>query len=158
MSSPLQLEGYVDDRDQQIVALRQQLHQIDEALRLERNRNGAIQSGVRELQRATLPLYRALQKVHGEIDAMGLEDAATSDATPPMTAVKSGAWDLWKQKLPGWPAKIIDALLRHGELGTAQLVVAAQCPRKQTIYDVTSKLSKLGLLRNVGGKYQLVEL
>ena len=158
MSSQPLLEGHVapDDRDQQLATLRLQLKRLDEALRLERNKNGAIEAGVRRLRSATKPLYHALQLIHGEIDAMGVEDVSY-DAPPP-PASKVAAWELWKQKLPGWPAKIIDALLKHGELSSSQLVVAAQCSRKQTIYDTVSKLGRLNLVRNVGGKYSLVEL
>lgn len=157
MSSPLLLSTALpDDRDQQLASLRRQLAQIDEALRLERIKTGAIEAGVRKLRSATAPLYHALQLIHGEIAAMRLDDDPAPGVTMP--AAKSDAWVQWKQKLPGWPAKIIDALLAHGELSTAQIVVAAQCSRKQTIYDTMSKLGKLGLVRNVGGKYQLTDL
>lgn len=156
-SQPLLSGTVVDDRDRRIAYLEMQNAQLSEALRLERNKVGAIEAGARELRRTTLPLYRALQKVHGDLDAMAISDD-TSAPTAVMPAAKSDAWSQWKQKLPGWPAKIIDALLAHGELSTAQLVVAAQCSRKQTIYDTMSKLGRLGLVRSVGGKYSLTDL
>jgi hypothetical protein len=159
MSSRPLLTGqqeYVDDPiDPTLRKLEAENRRLDEALRMERLKTGQIEAGVRALKSQLTPLYRALQAVFGEIDAMGIE--ATSDVRP-ASSHATAAWELWKQKLPGFPSRMIDALLKHGELSVAQLVVAAQCPRKQTIYDAASKLQKLNLINSNGGKYSLKEL
>lgn len=161
-SRPLLLSGeastVIDDSSElraEIALLKRENHRLDEALRQERNRVGAIEAGARDLRHTLTPLYRALQKVFGDLDEMGVEAGySASNAASP----QSEAWELWKQKLPGFPSRMIDALLKHGELSVAQLVVAAQCPRKQTIYDAASKMQKLGLLNSSGGKYSLKQL
>lgn len=80
-----------------------------------------------------------------------------SQQTTPENPKVSRVWESWKQKLPGKPAEIIQALLEHGEMNVAQIRVAAHCGQ-QTVYDVTSKLYKLGLINKNGGKYSLKAL
>jgi len=121
-----------------------------------RHSKEGIEQTLAEIKRLTLPFLNLLRAIHGEIDALGI--TAASGHAPAVDAPKNKAWDLWKQKLPGFPSRMIDALLEHGELSVGQLVVAAQCPRKQTIYDAASKLQKLGLLNSNNGKYSLKEL
>jgi hypothetical protein len=153
MSSFPQLTGFVDNSEQKLAELREMNRRLDEALRLERNKSAQVEAGARELRRVLTPLYRALQAVFGEIDAMGIGDVQQSE----VGAKATGVWKSWQQKLPGMPAKFIEVLLEHGEMSVAQIRVAAHCGQ-QTVYDVTSKLHKLGLLNKNGGKYSLKEL
>jgi hypothetical protein len=145
MSSFPQLSGHVDNRDQEIGTLRRQLSQLDEALRLERNKTGQIEAGARELRRILSPLYRALQAVFGELDAMGIQDGAvTTDSR----------WDSAKQRMPGKPAEFIDLLITHGAMNVTNFVTLAHCS-KQTAYNVLSKLGQAGIVESNGGKYSL---
>jgi hypothetical protein len=111
------------------------------------------------LRRQLGPLYRALQAVFGELDVAGVEggggESTTSSSTPKVTAV----WESWKQKLGSntAPARVIDALLQHGELNVAQLKVAAKMAN-QTVYDSIHRLNKLGLINKNGGKFSLKTL
>ena len=97
-------------------------------------------------------LYQALRAIFGEMDAAGV--AGTPSSVPPTT---SAIWESWKEQLPGAPAKLIDALLIHGEMNAVQLRVAMHC-HINTVYETTAKMQKMGLLNKNGGKYSLKEL
>jgi hypothetical protein len=155
MPQPL-LEGNVEyderpDLRQQIVRLENDLANTRRELSKARGELAGAKEAAENIRSILHPLYRSLRLLFGDIEAL-VGDSSPNDPR------KSAAWDLWKQKLPGWPAKFIDALLEHQELSVGQLVVAMQCSRKQTIYDVASKLGRLGLIQNIGGKYSLKEL
>lgn len=154
------VDGTVDEtRDAQIAALEQQIRDLHREVR---NANAAAQlvkvnaeSSLGELRRQLSPLYRALQQIFGELDAAGVEDSAGSsaNANPRVAAV----WDAWKQKLPPACGKIIDALLVHGELNSAQLRVACRLGTS-TVTDAIYKLNKAGLINKNGGRFSLKQL
>jgi len=160
MSLPL-LEGEVerqpgpDERDLIIRGLRDHIRELEESLRTERKLTAVAEDGLRELRHVLKPLYSGLQKVFGEFDAMGISDSQNGAERLP--AEHSKVWKSWMDKLPGMPAKFIEVMLEHGEMSVAQIRVAAHCGQ-QTVYDVASKLHKLGLLNKNGGKYSLKEL
>lgn len=167
MSQPLLSDGEVIDTSDELDSLRDRIDQLEGELRIARTDlirsradAAAATSAIAELRRQLSPLHRALRAVFGEIDLVGGVQDHPVNSTGPATydSRKLSAWEEWKKKLPGFPSRFIDALLQHGELSVAQLVVAAQCPRKQTIYDAASKLQRLGLITNNGGKYALKEL
>lgn len=155
--STLLLNGNTDDRDSQIAALEAENYEL-------RNHNLNLEAELRQLKRENQraisalrqqlnPLYRALQAVFGEMDAIG-----DTEQEAPVAPQKKAVWEAWKAKLPGYPAKFIDALLLHGEMSGPQLRVVMQCATN-TVYNVASQLNKLGLLGNAPkGRYKLKEL
>lgn len=142
----------------------------DDALRELRDENRELRDQLREaraeitiakresaralsaLRQQLNPLYRALQAVFGEIEASGISD----DGPAPTNARIAAVWENWKSKV-GSSAKLIDALLLHGEMNTSQLSVATGFHRT-TIPAHVFKLNKLGLLNKNGGKFSLKQL
>lgn len=155
MSSQPQLSGHVDDRADIIEGLREKNRRLDESLRQERAKVGQSESGVKELRRVLTPLYRALQTVFGEIDAMGIPDDVTS--TPNPSNGDNPRWQSFKQAYPGTPAQIIDTLLVHREMGITQLAALLKV-HYNTAQSALDKLSKAGAVSKDGtrnGKYSL---
>jgi hypothetical protein len=111
---------------------------------------------LRPIRRQLEPFFNALQVLFGQLDAAGVESAPSANVGAP-TSRSAMVWEVWKKKLPGKPADIIQALLEHGEMSVAQIRVAAQCGQ-QTVYDVTTRLHRLGLINRNGGRYSLKEL
>lgn len=156
------LEGDVveDDRESRIVELEAEV----EALRSELSQaKFAITQAQREatralsaLRRQLTPLYRALQGVFGELDAAGVEATESHETTKPDSRT-AAVWNAWKSRMPGQPAKIIDALLLHSDLNQQQISVATGIP-KGTIPGLISKLNKAGLLNKNGGRLSLKQL
>lgn len=155
------IDGHVEDeRDRQIADLHDEIRSMSaelenarrEALNARRESNRAVG----ELRRQLHPLYRALQAVFGEIDAAGGDEGPSGSAPDGRVAA---VWESWKVKLGSnsAPARIIDALLQHGQLNVAQIKVAAKMAT-QTVYDATSKLNRLGLINKSGGRYSLKQL
>ena len=115
---------------------------------------------LRPIRRQLEPFFNALQVLFGQLDAAGVEIAgrdAPGASTPPVNSRAAAVWESWKRKLGGKAAEIISALLEHGEMSVEQLRVATHSGR-QTIYEVTSRLNKLGLINKNGGRYSLKEL
>lgn len=146
----LQLEGEVDTRDQELVLLRRQLAQLNEALRLERNKTAAIEHGARKLKSATTPLYHALQHIHGEIDIMGIGDAAGNQAQG------NPKWEDWKRRMPGRPAEVIELLQVNRDMSVQNLMTAMKAG-KNTVYQIMSRLGQAGVTKCTGGRYSLKE-
>lgn len=151
----------VDDRDTEIEQLRDDNRRLRRELTIA---NGEIARAKADSARALgalrkqlAPLYRALQAVFGELDAAGMDEMPieSSGREPRVSQV----WESWKSKLGGdtAPARVIDALLQHGELNVAQLKVAAKMAN-QTVYDSIHRLNKLGLINKNGGRYSLKQL
>ena len=131
---------------------------LENELRVERRKNVAIEKGVAELRSILSPLYQALGMVFGQIEVMGVKEAAVGVGGTPVADLRTKAvWDSWKQKLGEGPAKIIDALLLHREMSTQQLAIATQYHRT-SIPAMIFKLNKAGLLNKSGGKFSLKEL
>lgn len=105
------------------------------------------------LRKQLSPLYRALQGVFGELEAAGGDDTFTDTANPRVSKV----WEAWKSRVGSGPAKIIDALLLHGEMNTQQLSIATGRHRTTIPGDI-HKLNKAGLLNKNGGRFSLKEL
>ena len=70
---------------------------------------------------------------------------------------KAAVWEDWKRKMPGNPAKFIDALMLHGELTQTQLRLHAKCAQG-SVAGVVSQLYKAGLISKNGGRISLKEL
>jgi len=99
------------------------------------------------------PLFSGLKRVFGEMEHAGFETYSAASVDPRKAAI----WSSWKQKMPGNPAKFIDALLLHGELTQTQLRLHAQCAQG-SVAGVVSQLWKNGLINKNGGKISLKEL
>jgi hypothetical protein len=120
-----------------------------------------LMTAVQYLREQLEPLHIGLSAIFGQIDLVsdGIPQSSTRAAAHPPTAA-AGAnpkWESWKQKFPGRPAEMIDLLLVHGEMTTAQLVAALKC-RRQAVYEIASKLGQAGLMSNSDGKYRLREI
>jgi 3-oxoacyl-[acyl-carrier-protein] synthase III len=148
-----------DHRDRIIASLETENRELKdkiEEMRLEAQQaNKAVEQGVGELRRVLLPLHQAMRLVFGEIDRIA--PVGESYHSNPQSDKKRAIWESWKKKLGGQQANFIDALLEHGQMTAAQLRVAMHCGR-DAVYQVASKLGKLGLVEQNGGKYSLKEL
>lgn len=162
MSNGLALMSALPTQQSQIESLQRELYQrnrqlaeAEEALRQERQKNAALEAGVTNLRQVLTPLYQGLRMIFGELDAMGVqgETASITGLDPRKAAV----WEDWKRKMPGIPARFIDALMLHGELTQTQLRLHAKCAHG-SVAGVVSQLWKAGLINKNGGRISLKEL
>lgn len=146
-----------DERDAQIADLKEENRNLRAALaRANAETAQATTDAARALgalRRQLGPLYSALQMVFGELDSAGVSDAGPSAPSNDRT---KAVWDSWKGKM-GAAAKVIDALLLHGEMNTQQLAIACGVDRT-TIPAYVMKLNKAGLINKNGGRFSLKQL
>jgi hypothetical protein len=162
------LEGHIVDASDaeadDVESLRSEVRRLTAALskaqleaRQARQESHSVQQALAALKKQLSPLYRALQLVFGELEGVDVDEGsfgtAPSGASPRVTAV----WESWKSKLGGGCAKVIDALLLHGDLNTQQLSVATGYHRT-SIPAFIFKLNKNGLLEKNGGRFSLKQL
>lgn len=107
-----------------------------------------------ELRRQLQPLYRALQAVFGELDSIGGSD---DEPVTPGNPRVAQAWEVWKQKMRGQAAQIIDALMLHRELTSQQIAIHIGIHRKN-VPQLIFKLNKAGLINKNGDRYSLKQL
>lgn len=149
----------IDDLERQVAKLRGELSDARHELgRVREDANRALTS----LRQQLSPLYRALQRVFGELDDAGISDTAPTAAPgDPLAASPSSrtvaVWESWKSRLSPACGKVIDALLLHGELNNAQIKVAARIGTS-TVADCIAKLKNAGLVNKNGGKFSLKTL
>lgn len=144
-------QEYVDDPiDPTLRKLEAENRRLDEALRLERNKTGQIEAGLRELRRATLPFYRVLQAIHGELDAIGIQNK-----TIPQAVSDGGRWQNLMSRLGGHRASFIKALVDFGPSTASQIRAAMGITRMPTIYTTAHQLMKLGVVVKNGESYAL---
>jgi hypothetical protein len=140
--------------ERQLEERNRQLEEAQDDLRAERSKNAQGAAAVAELRRQLSPLYNGLRAVFGEMDALGVAEGTSGHVEPRKAAV----WEAWKTKLPGIPAKMIDALLVHGALNQTQLRIHAQCARS-SVPNAVMALNRAGLINKSGdGKISLKEL
>jgi len=151
------LEGHVEPTSNTInvEALHDEIRELRNQL-VDARRDAAADKrqytqSVSELRRQLTPLYRALGAVFGELDVLG------EDAAEPVNSRTEKVWQSWKDKMPGYPARIISALLLHSEMNTQQLAIAVGC-NKQRISEGIVKLNKAGLINKNGGRFSLKTL
>jgi hypothetical protein len=170
MSGRLQLETSLlgdqgdDPRDRRIAELETELRQArreanDASLDAARAREDTTRA-LSMLRGQLGPLYRALQAVFGELDAVGVPESTSGPSPHQGEAVPgrvSAVWEAWKQKLPPACGRIIDTLMIHKDLSRQQLKVAAQMG-ESTMDGGLLKLNKAGLLSKANGRYQLKQL
>lgn len=154
------LEGHVTEPvDPRLVELEQELRtlrqEVAQAHAETRQARRDATHALGALRTQLGPLYRALQVVFGELDAAGV-DESTLGPGPHTDARTTAVWHSWKSRM-GSAAKIIDALLLHGEMNTQQLAIATGYHRT-TIPGLIHKLNKAGLLNKNGGRFSLKSL
>lgn len=147
----------IDSREDEITALESEVKRLRRELVIADTEIAKAKAestrALNALRKQLSPLYRALQAVFGELDEAGIGDAPiSSDENPRTRAV----WNNWKSRM-GSAAKIIDALLLHGEMNTQQLAIATGYHRT-TIPAMIFKLNKAGLLNKNGGRFSLKQL
>lgn len=161
---PKLLEGVVEEEavpDPRIATLEAEVRRLNRALAdallvAERAQDDARQM-LMPLRRQLHPLYQALQALWGEIEAAGVEEEPTRASAPPGNPRTRAIWDAWQRRLPGYPARIIEALLLHREMNTSQLAIAVGC-HKQRISEGILKLNKAGLINKNAGRFSLKDL
>lgn len=126
------------------------LMQVDR-LKTEIEQHRRERLAVLAVQRQLEPFYRALAGIFGDFEHVSDDGASGVD-----DRVKK-IWDTWKQKLPGYPAKIIDALLIQSDMNTTQLAIACGC-KTQRISEGIMKLNRAGLITKNGGRFSLKAL
>jgi hypothetical protein len=152
-----------DHRDRIIASLeednRDLREQVAEARRqLESQRSESVRA-ISELRKILSPLYQALRMTFGEIDVIvpqGENGSAT--AVPPQPAHKQAVWESWKRRLGGSVAKVIDALMTHGQLDTGQLAIITGLDRRTISNTCIYKLNQAQLITKNGGKFSLKDL
>ena len=152
----LALQGeVVDENEQRIAELEDELNVLRAQLTQSQR---ASDRAVGELRRQLLPLYNALRAVFGEIDVLvGEAPHQGSNMASPVDSRTAQVWTMWKSRLGGNTAKVIDALLLSGDLNTQQLAIATGMNRN-TIPNLIMKLNKAGLINKNGGRFSLKQL
>lgn len=152
----LQLEGRMDTSQQDIAALRKEL--ADTKLRLAHAELEATHAkqeagnSVGALRRILEPLYRALQAVFGEMEAIPIQDAPMGQSSQ-----ANAKWELWKKRFPNRGAALIDVLLIHEQMNTKQLSTALKCDPR-TLAQLIFKLNQAGLIQKNGNMFALKEI
>lgn len=164
--SIIDVDVEVDPRDAQIEGLKAENRRLQRAVsdaevRAERAREDADRA-LSNLRRQLSPLYRAMQMVFGELDSAGVVDGPAPTAAPHSPAFGPDAriqaiWENWKSKMPGYPARIIEALLIQSDLNTAQLAIACGC-KPQRISEGIVKLNKASLINKNGHRFSLKQV
>lgn len=158
MGFPL-LEGQVDKRDETIRQLREENTQLRQELSTAQREGRTVANGVATLRRQLQPLYSALQAIFGEMDGMGVgSEETTTTSQGGLDDRQKKVWEAWKTRLGVSAAKIIDALMTHGELNTQQLTIATGLHRSTVSTNGIYALNKAGLINKNGGKFSLKQL
>lgn len=149
--------GVMDERDSELERLR------DENAALQEELNDALTQAaiakreaarsVVELRRQLSPLYRALQAVFGEIDAI-----AGSEPTGGQTTGDNAKWDAVKAKMPPRHREAIELLLLQGAMRRTQVASALKMDYSNCTKNVTSILLRQGWLVDNGGMLSLKKL
>jgi hypothetical protein len=122
----------------------------------ERNRSAKTLRAQGRLHQELSGLYRALKGVMEELpDEEEIPSVASGGAVP--SPRNAAVWNAWKERLGGQAAKVIDALILHGEMNTTQLVIATGVPRS-TMPSIIFRLNKASLINKNGRNFSLKEL
>jgi hypothetical protein len=148
------------DPQSQVASLQRALNEknlriaeLELELQEERMNNAASRASVEALRNTLMPLYQALQRVYGHIDAMGVN----SNGAAPANDSTRKVWESWKQKLGGKTSQAIDVLLMHGPMTQAQLRIQLGCATR-TVTNVVGALNRAALINKANGKISLKEL
>lgn len=150
-----------DHRDRIIASLERENAELKERLREAQQETASVRSesarGAGELRRILSPLHQALKLVFGELDAIA-PDSAPSQGGDAIPVKNQTVWDSWKKRLGGTTSKVIDALMTHGELDTAQLAIVTGLDRRTISNTCIYKLNQAQLINKNGGRFSLKEL
>jgi hypothetical protein len=127
----------------------------DEIQRL-RHQSKSLIGALARLRKDLGPFHQLLRVIFGEIDSLDIEEVDAPQA-PGVSSREKQVWDSWKSKLGGSAAKVIDALLLHGEMNTQQVAIAVGLHRT-TIPAIIYRLNQAGLINKNGGKFSLKQL
>lgn len=167
-TKPLMLDGLVKPprREDDAADWRREKETLERDNRILRSQledakaeNKKLTRSLSVLREQLSPLHHALRAVFGEIElAIGEEtyspqNVASASGQPQHSSIDP-RWQSWKENLPGKPAQMIDLLLLHKDMSTKQLMTAMKCG-KDAVYQAAYKLSKAGLISQVGGRYSL---
>jgi hypothetical protein len=160
-AKPLMLEGTVmespDTQD-----LRRQVQRLEDELRLtrrdledrtrERDQHARTIANLRDI---LSPLHRGLRALFGEIELAGIEDVvAPANGSVPKPKAEDPRWQSYKTRFAGVGAKIIDALLIHGEMRQTALAKFVG-HHYDTVSKVARELRSAGALTSDGGVLRL---
>lgn len=121
-----------------------------------RKRVAQADAPVARLREKLQPFYQLLQAIFDDIEDIGPPDSSSSQSSAAgLDARTAAAWEEWKQRMPGAPAKIIAALQKHGSADTSQLCILIGTTRRQTVHDAVHKLNSSGLINKNGGRFSL---
>jgi hypothetical protein len=146
-------QSQMDSMRRALADANQEREELRAELREERARSAGIERGAQELRKALNPLYSALRHIYGEIEEMGVGQAAEPGVAPRVAAV----WQSWKAKLGAAPAKAIEILMLHGAMTQGQLRLQMRCAHS-TCSNAVTALNKAGLIDKSGGKISLKQL
>lgn len=131
--------------------LERELYQANAEIASLRRENN---SKIAHLRHTLTPLYQSLQRVFGEMDAIGDTDAPDAAAPDSVNPHQRAIWDSWKRKLGGKAADAIEALLLHGEMNSQAIAIAIGMHRNN-VPKIMFKLNQAGILRKNGNNYAL---
>lgn len=153
MSNTLLLNGEVEGAGlEEIQRLNDRIEELEAELRLARlqaanaKRDAALAMG--NLKKQLSPLYRALQMVFGELEAVG-DDLPQGGG---------GKWDVVKQRLAPRLREAVDLLLIQGSMKRTQMAAALKMDYSNCTKNVIGALLRQGLLTDDNGQLRLKEL
>jgi hypothetical protein len=140
--------------------LTRELHDVLDENEQLKQRVAVADAPIARLREKLTPFYRMLQAIFGDIEDLGpaAPDSPSNETPGASDPRAAAAWEEWKQRMPGAPAKIITALQKHGKADTTQLCILIGTNRRQTVHDAIHKLNKSGLLDKNGGQFSLKKL
>lgn len=152
MSNTLLLNGDVEGAGlDEIQRLNDRIEELEAELRLARlqaanaKREATLAMG--NLKKQLSPLYRALQMVFGELEAVG-DDMQGG----------GGKWDVVKQRLAPRLREAVDLLLIQGSMKRTQMAAALKMDYSNCTKNVIGALLRQGLLTDDNGQLRLKEL
>lgn len=148
----LQLTGDVDNRDALIESLEDERDALKAELERERKAQREGARAVAALRKQLAPLYQALQMVFGHMESI-VPDSSGDLVSPGMNT----RIEAWKRQLGPTCAKVIDALLIHGEMSVEQIRINAKMS-PNTVYRCTSQLQRAGAVVKNGGRFSLKQV
>lgn len=150
----LMLRGEVDDRDQRIELLTREVERLEGELRAAKLETEKVRAengrAISALRKQLAPLFRALQMVFGEIDAVSEGDVGVPQADT--------KWESVKQRLAPRLRDAIDILLVQKAMKRTQLAAALRMDYSNCNKNVIGVLLRQGLLLDNGRELSLKEL
>jgi hypothetical protein len=161
MSSRAALPGpiYVDDDRDKLKEENNRLQREVENLQMEvqRVKNESKRSlvAIAHLQEALEPTFRGMKMIFREMDALDLPEVGSPAHSSQPTARNSNPkFAAALQRLDGKKAEVLRLLMDVGPMSMTGIKTALG-GRPQTLYDATSHLGRMGLIKKADGKFVL---